>query len=87
MIKGEWSLEYVPSDGMCGWFSLLLASGRVSFTQQYISHGENGMFKWLPEALQELAMLMEGVGNFPDGAVNDPTATQSGHLLQGFYLV
>ena len=85
-IKGEWSLEFVPSDGMCGWFSLLLASGRVSFTQQYIKKGESGLLNWQPKALEELASLLEGVRSLLDGAIKDPTTQQSVHLLQGFYV-
>ena len=64
----------------------MLASGRVAFTQQCITRAENNMHKWLPKALQELATLMEGAGSLLDWAIKDPTTTQSGHLLQGFYV-
>ena len=84
-IKGEWSLQQVPCDGMCGWFSLLLASGRISYTREYIQIGESGLKTWQPAALVELASLLEAVCSLLDGAIKDPTTQQSVHLLQGFY--
>ena len=33
--KGGWRVKDVPADGMCGWFSLLLATGRIHDSAQY----------------------------------------------------
>jgi len=56
--KGGWVAKDVPADGMCGWFSLLLATGKIQDTAQYRDPATGS---WTAESIAVLGGMFRGL--------------------------
>ena len=83
----HWQFVDVCADGMCGWFSILLATGRIQDTAE--TRNPASPFVWKEEGYKILRSALDGVAKLlKDSAVGFGDDQESGtlpsHVLAGF---